>query len=526
MRTDLTRKTNTRVYVVITFCFVLASALIVAGLLTVRQLDGYIRGMYYGSAAPIGHLSNIRAAQTDIRRLQWRILACDPIDADGFIREINADLSSIASEWQLYYSGGVSSHKEKRLADQLNEQLHFAATVIRESHRRLKSDGYEAMRSWHEEKKPFFDQLDRLIAEDIETNVHQAAKFADLSGVIFDRVLWIAGTLLLLGGFGFVGGLVVSLRWRRQRDTAEQKSREHLWLVDQVFSTARDGVIITNRSGEITQVNPAFTRMTGYTEAEVLGKNPSLLSSGRHPVDFYTEMWRSIRELGYWEGNIWNRKKSGDLYLESLSIAAIPGLNESDLNYAAVCSDITKQHAELEFQGYLATHDPLTDLPNRLLYVERLTQAIARAHRTGSKVAILFLDLDHFKQINDQLGHGVGDSTLITVAARLKGSLREVDTVARLGGDEFAMVLEEVHEIAHVEPIAQKLLASVGEPIVVDGHRVSVTPSIGISIYPDHGDTPKELVRLADVAMYEAKNAGKNAVRFHANFERKCLQKI
>ncbi|WP_162634945.1 diguanylate cyclase domain-containing protein [Pseudomonas putida] len=515
MRTYLIRKTNARVYVVIACCVVVVSALILGGLLTVRQLDSYIRVMYYGNAAPIGHLANIRAMQANVRRLQWRIFATrDPIHADGFIREINAELSNIARQWQLYYPEGVSSPGEKRIAEQLREQLPVAAAVIWESHRRLKSDGYDQVMSWYQDKIPFLDELDRLLAQDIEANIRQASQFANLSQVIFHRILWIAGALLVLGVIGGVGGLVVSLRWRRQRDKAEIKSREHLWLVDQVFNSTRDGVIITDRSGCITKVNPAFTRMTGYTEAEVLGRNPSLWSSGRQTMDFYTEMWRSLLDLGHWEGKVWNRKKSGDLYLESLSITAIPGLNESELNFAAVCSDITKQHAELEFQGYLATHDPLTGLPNRLLFVERLTQAIARGHRAGSRVAVLFLDLDHFKEINDRLGHGVGDSTLTTVAMRLKSCLREVDTVARLGGDEFAMVLEDIHEIEQVTPIARKLLISVGEPIVVDGHRVSVTHSIGVSIYPDHGDCPKQLVKLADEAMYEAKNAGKNAVRF------------
>lgn len=516
VRTYLIRKTNASVYVVIALCVVLVSALIVGGLLTVRQLDGYIRVMYYGNAAPIGHLANVRAMEANIRRLQWRIYAThDRSQTDGFIREVNAELNSAAREWQFYYPEGISSPAEKRIAEQLREQLPIAAAVIWESHRRLKSDGLEAAMVWYQDKIPFLDQLDRLLADDIDTNIRQASRFADLSQSIFERILWIAGALLVLGVIGGVGGLVVSLRWRRQRDKAEMKSREHLWLVDQVFNNTRDGVIITDRSGSVTKVNPAFTRMTGYTEAEVLGKNPSLWSSGRQTLEFYTEMWRSLLDLGHWEGQVWNRKKSGDLYLEALTITAIPGLNEAELNFAAVCSDITRQHEEQEIQGYLATHDSLTDLPNRLLFVERLTQAIARAHRAGSRVAILFLDLDHFKEINDQLGHGVGDSTLTTVATRLKSCLREVDTVARLGGDEFAMVLEDIHEVAQVMPIARKLLASVGEPIVVDGHRVSVTPSIGVSIYPDHGATPKELVKLADEAMYEAKKAGKNAVRFY-----------
>ncbi|NUU38424.1 diguanylate cyclase domain-containing protein [Pseudomonas sp. C2B4] len=510
------RKTNARVYVVITLSIVLVSALILGGLLTVRRLDSYIRIMYYGNSAPIGHLANIRAAQADVRRLQWRIFATrDTAKAAEYAREINANLSGIAREWQLYYPEGVSSAAEKQIAEQLRLDLPQASMIIWESLRRLKTDGYDKTMDWYQQQMPFLDRLDHLLAEDIDTNISQAAKFAAMSNVIFDRILWIAVALLVLGLIGGIGGVVVSLRWRRQRDDAELKSREHRWLVDQVFNSTKDGVIITDRSGRITKVNPAFTKMTGYTEVDVLGKNPSLWSSGRQTTEFYAEMWRCLLDLGHWEGQMWNRKKSGDIYLESLSITAIPGLDQSELNFAAVCSDITQQHAEQEFQGYLATHDPLTALPNRLLFVERMTQAIARGNRAGSRVAILFLDLDHFKEINDSLGHGIGDGTLMTVATRLKGCLREVDTVARLGGDEFAIVLEDIHEVEQIEPIARKLLASVGEPIVVDGHRVFVTPSIGVSVYPDHGDTPKTLVKLADEAMYVAKNAGKNAIRFY-----------
>lgn len=516
VRTYLIRKTNAKLYAAIGCCIVLTSALTLGGLLTVRQLDSYIRVMYYGNAAPIGHLASIRADEANIRRLQWRIFAArDPRKTDEIIPQVQVSLSEIAREWQLYYPEGISSTKEKRLAEQLRVDLPQLAVIMQESQRRLKTQAYDEWLAWYQRNIPFLDQTDRLLAQTIEVNVQQAAKFAAMSNVIFERILWIAGALLAVVGLGGVGGLIVSLRWRRQRDKAERKSREHLWLVDQLFSTTRDSVIITDRSGHITKVNPAFTQMTGYSETEVLGKNPKLWSSGRQTIEFYREMWRSLLDLGHWEGQVWNRKKSGDLYLESLSITAIPGLDESEVNFAAVCSDITKQHTELEFQGYLATHDPLTSLPNRLLFVERMTQAIARGHRAGSRVAILFLDLDHFKAINDQLGHGVGDGTLTTVATRLKSGLREVDTVARLGGDEFAIVLEDIHEVAEVEPIARKLLRLVGEPIVVEGHRVSVTPSIGISLYPDHALTPKELVKRADEAMYEAKNAGKNAVRFY-----------
>ncbi|MCU0070110.1 diguanylate cyclase [Pseudomonas koreensis] len=520
MRSFLSRKSSSRIYAVIGLGMVLVILLVLGVLLTVNRLDGYIRVMYFGNSAPIGHLANIRSAETNVRRLQWKIFAHrNPGKTDEYAQEIEAKLDDIAREWQLYYPVGVSSKEESRLAEQIKQDLPELAGMARQALQLLETHSSEEVMTWYQQRVPFLDHLDQLLTQDINVNLDQAAQFANKSKVIFDKFLLITIALIVLVVVGGVAGIRMSLLWRKQRDAAEQKSREHLWLVDQVFNITMDGVIITDRLGKITKVNPAFTAMTGYTESEVLGQNPSLWSSGRQSSDFYADMWQSLKEEGQWKGKLWNRKKSGDLYLESLAITAISGLNESELHYAAVCSDITKQHAEQEFQGYLATHDPLTDLPNRLLFRERLTQAIARGQRSGAKVAILFLDLDHFKEINDRLGHPVGDGTLTTIASRLKACLRDVDTVARLGGDEFAIVLEDIHQLEQIAPITRKLLLSVGEPILVDEHWVSVTPSIGVSIYPEHGKTPELLVKCADQAMYEAKEAGKNAVRFYTQPE-------
>ncbi|MGE8064225.1 diguanylate cyclase domain-containing protein [Pseudomonas sp. NPDC089569] len=514
MRSYLIKKSKVKFFAFLTVGMLLAAALIFGGLFTIRELDTYIRSMYYGNTAPIGHLASMRAAQFNARRLQWRIFASnDPVKTAEYAKVMQASLGEMSREWQLYYPEGISSPEEKVVAEQIRIDLPQVLAIMRESVRQLEQGHYDEALKWYQARIPFLDQMDQMLSRDIDLNLAQARTFAVLSQAIFNRIFWITVALFALGSTGGVG---LSLYWRRQRDNAEQKSREHLWLVDQVFNITMDGVIITDRQGRVTKVNPAFTRMTGYTEDEVMGQNPSLWSSGRQSQEFYAQMWRSLSESGHWQGQLWNRKKSGDLYLESLAITAIVGLDESDLNYAAVCSDITQQHMEQEFQGYLATHDPLTDLPNRLLFRERLTQAIARGHRAGSQVAIMFLDLDHFKEINDNLGHSVGDATLAAIATRLKGCLREVDTVARLGGDEFAIVLEDIHGIEQIEPIARKLLWSVGKPIFVDRHQVSVTPSIGVSIYPDHGDTPETLVKLADQAMYEAKNAGKNAIKLYA----------
>lgn len=510
MRNFLAIDSSPRFLVVLSTGVTLAILLAVGGVFAVKKVDGYVSTMFNGNVATIGHLSTIRSALFDIRRLHWRTFALrDPAQTAEYTQAINAQLAVINKEWALYDPNGISSTKETLLADQIRAELPKASAIVRASLKRLASNDYSAQ--WYQARIPYLEHIDQLIARDIDTNIEQAARFSALSQQVFARFVSVAVLLFCLGTVGVAG---LALRWRHQRDNAVRRSREHLWLVNQVFNVTLDSVIITDRHGHITKVNPAFYGMTGYTEEEVLGCNPNMLSSGRQSPEFYKEMWQCLIDEGHWKGQVWNRKKNGDFYLESLSITAIAGLNKTDLNYVAVCSDITQQHADQEFQGYLATHDVLTGLPNRLLFRERLTQALARAHRSGLKVAVMFLDLDHFKEINDTLGHGVGDDTLITVAKRLKSVLRDVDTVARLGGDEFAFILEDIHEATQIEPIARKLLAAVGEPILAKGHPVSVTPSIGVSLYPDQGHTPIELVDQADKAMYEAKKSGKNAVRF------------
>lgn len=512
MRSFLAFDSSPRFLIVLSTGITMAILLVMGGVYSVRKVDGYVGAMFDGNVSAIGHLSNIRSAIFDIRRLHWRTFALrDRTQTIEYSREIDAQLTVISREWALYDPNGVSSGQEMLLANQIRVELPKATAMVRESLLRLKGDDYASIVQWYQERIPFLDHLDQLIARDIATNIEQGAQLAAQSKQVFARFVWVAVALFCLGVMAIVG---VALHWRRQRDNAVRKSREHLWLVDQVFNITHDSVIITNRLGQITKVNPAFETMTGYTEHEVQGRNPSVLSSGRQSPEFYQAMWQCLVDQGHWKGRLWNRKKNGDLFLESLSITAIPGLNKSDLHYVAVCSDITQQHMDQEFQGYLATHDMLTGLPNRLLFHERLVQALARAHRGGAKVAVMFLDLDHFKDINDSLGHAIGDATLIKVAKRLKSVLRDVDTVARLGGDEFAFILEDIHDIAQIEPIARKLLASVGKPIQSEGHQVSVTPSIGVSIFPDYGNTPEVLVDQADQAMYDAKKSGKNAVRF------------
>lgn len=313
--------------------------------------------------------------------------------------------------------------------------------------------------------------------------------------------------------YEYIHELQVALR---ERDDALFESRYNLRLADRVVESSLDGVMVTDLQGNIEKVNPAFTRLTGYTKSEAIGRNAKLLSSGRQSPAFYNDLWTCLREKGHWTGEIWNRKKSGELYLEYLSISAICDENGQCSHYAAIFLDITGRRQAEERLSYLATHDALTGLPNRTLFSERLNHSMVRAQRTAKRVAIMFLDLDRFKLINDTLGHGIGDETLKVIADRLKRAVRETDTVARLGGDEFTIVAEDIEDVRHVGQIAQSLLTSIGQPINVGAHLVFVTPSIGISMYPDDATDPKQLIMQADRAMYEAKEAGKNNFQFFA----------
>jgi len=300
----------------------------------------------------------------------------------------------------------------------------------------------------------------------------------------------------------------------RERDEALWESRYHLRLADRVFESTLEGVMVTNAEGIIERVNPAFSTLTGYSSEEVVGCNARILSSGRQSAEFYREMWRQIKETGAWQGEIWNRRKNGEHYLEHLTISGIADEKGRHTHYAAIFADITQRKQAEARLAYLATHDVLTGLPNRALFEERLAQAVLRAQRTNRRLAVLFLDLDRFKLVNDTFGHAVGDELLRLVAERLKQAVRESDTVARLGGDEFTLIIEDIlvlHQIVHV---AQKLVDTVGAPYEIGGRELYVTPSVGISIYPDDALEPKSLQLNADRAMYSAKEAGKNGFRF------------
>jgi diguanylate cyclase (GGDEF)-like protein/PAS domain S-box-containing protein len=261
-------------------------------------------------------------------------------------------------------------------------------------------------------------------------------------------------------------------------------------------------------------VNAAFVAITGYVPQEVIGLNPRLLKSAHHDVDFYRRMWRSILDSGQWEGEIWNRRKDGEVYPQWTNINAVKNERGKTTHFVSVFRDISViKQAEHRLQ-YLATHDALTDLPNRILFQDRLDHSLAQAHRRGGQMAVMFLDLDRFKVINDTLGHPTGDQVLREVAGRLAACMRDSDTVARIGGDEFTVLLENISQAQEVIPVATKLLEAVSQPLRFGGQEFILACSIGISLYPEDGKDASTLLKHADRALYRAKRDGKHNYRF------------
>jgi diguanylate cyclase (GGDEF)-like protein/PAS domain S-box-containing protein len=293
-----------------------------------------------------------------------------------------------------------------------------------------------------------------------------------------------------------------------------EKQAGELRLAGHVFESSREGIMVTDPETRILAVNPAFSEITGYSPAEILGETPSFLSSGNHEASFYNAMWKSIRESGSWTGEIWNRRKDGRLYPEQISIGTVCGPAGEVRHYVGTFLDITdRKEAESRIR-HLAEFDVLTQLPNRVLLGDRLAQAIAAAQRTGDQLAVLFIDLDRFKNINDSLGHAMGDRVLREVATRLHRLVRQSDTVSRLGGDEFVVLVTGLEQPGFAVTTAQKILNTLGQPYLIDEHELQITPSIGIAIYPDNGTDIDSLLKNADAAMYHAKSSGRNNFQF------------
>jgi len=298
------------------------------------------------------------------------------------------------------------------------------------------------------------------------------------------------------------------------RDVTDRKRAESSIQAASVFTYAREGIMITKADGTILNVNGAFTRITGYERDEVLGKNPRLLSSKRQNKAFYVAMWADLRQKGHWYGEVWNRRKNGQVFLEALTVTAVYGTDGSIEHFVALFTDVTSVREHQRQLEHMAHFDALTNLPNRLLLSDRLSQGLAQAERRGQAMAIVYLDLDGFKAINDQYGHEAGDQLLIRLADRMKQVLREEDTLARLGGDEFVAVMGDLANGDASLPMLLRLLDAASQPVLIGNHPLQVSASIGVTFYPQAQPMDADqLLRQADQAMYQAKLAGKN--RFH-----------
>ena len=291
------------------------------------------------------------------------------------------------------------------------------------------------------------------------------------------------------------------------RKQAEEKQR----LAATVFSHAREGILITDAEGIILDVNQTFSELTGYPREETLGRNPRLIKSGRHDARFYEALWRDLTEKHYWHGEIWNRRKNGEIFPGMLTISAVCDSQGKVLQYVALFTDITEIKAHERQLEAMAHYDALTGLPNRSLLSDRLHQAMAMAIRRGQKIAVCYLDLDGFKPVNDNYGHPVGDQLLIALAGRMKLVLRESDTLARVGGDEFVAILLDQPDNGSSLTTVERLVHAVAQPVRVGDHEIRVSASLGITFYPQRMSLDADqLLRQADHAMYQAKQAGKN----------------
>ncbi|GHF85482.1 EAL domain-containing protein [Thalassotalea marina] len=303
-----------------------------------------------------------------------------------------------------------------------------------------------------------------------------------------------------------------------ERDSALKESRKHLSFAEKIIEASLDSVMVTDRAGTILSVNPAFTQLTGYCAKEAIGKNASLLSSGKHNGAFYKKLWQSITDNGMWQGEILNKKKNGDTYSEWLTIVRLaePEYEDAQEYYAAIFSDITERKLNEKRIHALAFFDELTGLPNRRLFNDRFEVAISTAHRNHQLVATMFLDLDRFKQINDNLGHKMGDELLKVTAERLQACIKEGDTVSRFGGDEFVILLTEMNSVKDIVKVAERISKVLCEPYELSSRELHVTSSIGVAIYPDDGETTDALLKHADIAMYKAKDNGRNSFQLYS----------
>ena len=326
----------------------------------------------------------------------------------------------------------------------------------------------------------------------------------------FDMIIIILGLSLLA-----LTLITRAARAMSELETAQEELRRSEQKFRSIVENTLEGISITDTHGNIQMVNQAFSMVTGYKVGEVIDQNHRLLHSGHHDKLFYQNMWQTIAKTGSWKGEVWNRRKNGDIYPEWLSISSIKDVQGKITNYIGVFSDITDRKKDEENLKHLAFYDALTEIPNRMLFNERLLHAIKVASRNNQSMGVFFLDLDYFKQVNDNHGHEIGDLLLQEVASRLLTILRKEDTVARLGGDEFSIVLRTVDNPNDTYLVAEKIIKSLTLPFFLKEHVCKIGTSIGISLFPIHAKNAEALVKCADEAMYVAKKSGRNCYKLY-----------
>ncbi|RTE65284.1 EAL domain-containing protein [Amphritea opalescens] len=311
-----------------------------------------------------------------------------------------------------------------------------------------------------------------------------------------------------------------------ERDRALEKSQHNLKLADKVIEASMEAIVICDRHARIVRVNPSFTEITGYTSAEVLGQNPNILSSGRHRPDFYIDMWQHLTEQGSWQGEIWNRRKDGSVYPEWLSITAIKDEEGEISQYASIFTDLTEVKKSEARIKRLAYFDELTRLPNRKLFNDRLQLSLGYAKEHGHRVAVAYIDVDFFQQINDLHGHEIGDKVLKEIGRRIDQQLDDGDTVARFGGDEFNLILTDVDDddSPQISEFLNRILSSVSQPMLFDDTEIKTTVSIGVSFFPTDADKAEALLKCADSAVHLAKDFGRNSFRFFSSEQHRMIQ--
>ncbi|MBK1702611.1 hypothetical protein CKO22_17415, partial [Thiococcus pfennigii] len=533
-----------------------------SGRLTVNDRFFELLGFDPGGFAPTFEWILARVHPEDrarlLRELEAGMAGDEPFAVEGRIRPRTGDWLWVQSRGQVVARDGGA--RPVRVAGTMTDVTasRRAEAALRESHRRLteaerlaqlghwECDLASGQPVWSEQVYRIFGldpdrpppppvgEHGRLFhADDVDEYQRVMARTRE-TGEPFAFVLrvWRSdGALRWLSATGHLertaDGCPRRLFGTAQDVTEQHDAAERLRQAAQVFESTGDGVIITDAAERILAVNRAFTEITGYTETELLGETPRALKSGRHDRAFYQAMWASLRRTGSWRGEIWNRRKGGEIYPELLTISAVPGHDGGVSHYVAVFSDLTSLKRSEEQLEHLAHHDPLTELPNRALFRTRLAHGLQRAERDRRRLGVLVMDLDRFKVINDSMGPASGDEALRQIGASLTEALRPGDTLARLGGDEFGLILEDLGDPSVAVATAQRLMAICARPRQLGGREVAITACVGIGLYPGDGDDGDSLLRHADVALSQAKEAGPQTLQFfEPAMERSVVERL